>query len=392
MREMKDYSLEEILFALLRSEVCGTEPSSNIKNQITSEKLPAVYKLSKLHDLAHLTGNALEKHGLIGEDSPMYEPFFKARNMAIYRYETSNYELGEICRILEQEQIKHMPLKGAIIRNYYPEPWMRTSCDLDILVDSTQVKRIVKLLTKKYDYKYYIHTQHDYSLFSASGVHIELHTDLIFYKKSGADFVKRVWETAVLEKGTQYRFKMRDDLFFAYHVAHMAQHVVTGGGCGVKPFIDLWIIQNIMKIDVTPAMEILREQNLTKFTEKSIDLSAYWFADGEKNEKIESFAHFILVGGVYGSTQNKVKVGRSIKKGKIRYILGRLFVPYRNLVMLYPSLKKCPILFPFYQVRRWFRLVLPNGVGVKNAVNELKATTNESEGAEKLLNDLGLQE
>ena len=36
---------------------------------------------------------------------------------------------------IKKVQIPFLPLKGSVIRQYYPEPWMRTSCDIDILVD-----------------------------------------------------------------------------------------------------------------------------------------------------------------------------------------------------------------------------------------------------------------
>ncbi|MBO4954226.1 MAG: nucleotidyltransferase family protein, partial [Clostridia bacterium] len=36
--------------------------------------------------------------------------------------------------------IDFMPLKGAVIRQYYPEPWMRTSCDIDIHVKKDRLE------------------------------------------------------------------------------------------------------------------------------------------------------------------------------------------------------------------------------------------------------------
>ena len=52
----------------------------------------------------------------------------QALNMdAFEECEAQNAELEEICEILKEENIDFIPLKGAFIRNYYPEPWMRTS-------------------------------------------------------------------------------------------------------------------------------------------------------------------------------------------------------------------------------------------------------------------------
>ena len=47
------------------------------------------------------------------------------------------------------------------------------------------------------------------------------------------------------------------------------------------------------------------------------------------------------------------------------------------MVIYYPSLKKCSILFPFYQVRRWCRILFCGGR--KTAMNEIKLNQSISE-------------
>ena len=381
-----------VLFRLLNCEISGTVVDQETKNLITPEMLSALYKLSKAHDLAHLVAEALDKNGLL-DDSDISKKFRAERNLAVYRHEQMQYELDELCDILECEKVENIPLKGAVIRNYYPQPWMRTSCDIDILVRQEQVKNVVDILTKKYGYTYAIQTQHDYSLYSPGGAHIELHFILIFHDKSGDDFTKRVWESTISEEGYLYKKKMPDDLFFTYHIAHMAQHVLECGGCGIKPFIDTLIIQEKMGITLEQAQEPLERCGLYTFAKKVVQLSKYWFYGEEIDETLQEFEKYVLNGGVYGTLDNKISVGASRKKGKLRYILKRLFVPYRSLCLLYPSLKKCPILFPFYQVRRWFRLLKRNGVKVSGAVQELKGVSEVDKETkarmDKMLQDLG---
>ena len=387
-------SICDILFRLLCQEICENGLDNEIKNLITPESLLALYKLAKTHDLAHLLADALDKNGLL-DDTDVSKKFRMERNLAVYRHEQMQYELDEFCNILEGEKIEFIPLKGSVIRKYYPEPWMRTSCDIDILVRQDQVKNVVDILTKKYGYTYAIQTQHDYSLYSPGGVHIELHFILIFHDKAGDDFTKRVWESAVSEDGYLYKKKMPDELFFTYHIAHMAQHVLEGGGCGIKPFIDIVIMQEKMCITIDQAQDALYDCGLYTFAQKAVRLSKYWFCEEKADKTLQEFEKYILNGGVYGTLDNKISVGASRKKGKFRYVLKRLFVPYRSLCLLYPSLKKCPILFPFYQVRRWFRLLKKNGVKVSGAVRELKGVSGvdkeKKERMDKMLQDLGLE-
>ena len=383
-----------VLFQLLQNEISSTKLDERAKNLITPEVLLALYKLSKAHDLVHLIADALDKNGLL-DDSDISKNFRAERNVAVYRHEQMQYELDELCGILESEKIEFIPLKGSVIRRYYPEPWMRTSCDIDILVQQDQVKGVVDILTKKYGYTYAIQTQHDYSLYSPSSVHIELHFILIFHDKVGDNFTKLAWETATSETGYAYKKKLPDDLFFAYHIAHMAQHVLECGGCGIKPFIDTLIIQDKMGITLEQSKGALERCGLYTFAQKVVQLSKYWFCGGETDDTLQEFERFVLNGGVYGTLDNKISVGASRKKGRLGYILKRLFVPYRSLCLLYPSLKKCPILFPFYQVRRWFRLLKRNGVKVSGVMRELKGVSEvdkeTQEKMNKMLQNLGLQ-
>ena len=126
-----------------------------------------------------------------------------------------------------------------------------------------------------------------------------------------------------------------------------------------------------------------------------IQLTKCWFYGEEIDQSLQEFEKYVLNGGVYGTLDNKISVGASRKKGRLGYILKRLFVPYRSLCLLYPSLKKCPILFPFYQVLRWFRLLKKNGVKVSGAMRELKGVSEVDKKTQvkmdKMLNDLGLQ-
>lgn len=127
--------MEKIIHAmmeLIASEVCG-KSIDKTRYSLTDEELAKLYKLSKSHDLAHLVGDALIKNNLIG-DGEIKAKFQKQIMLAVYRYEKINYELGRLRKVLNEAEIPFIPLKGSVLRRYYPEPWMRTSCDIDVLV------------------------------------------------------------------------------------------------------------------------------------------------------------------------------------------------------------------------------------------------------------------
>ena len=162
---------------LIAYEVCGQEIDKS-QYTLTDEELVKLYKLAKSHDLAHLAGDALIKNSLIG-NGEIKAKFQNQMMLAVYRYEKINYELNRLCETLNEVKIPFIPLKGSVIRQYYPKPWMRTSCDIDVLVHESDLERAVAMLVDKLAYKRESKGSHDISLFSNYGVHLELHYSLI---------------------------------------------------------------------------------------------------------------------------------------------------------------------------------------------------------------------
>ena len=92
----------------------------------------------------------MSKYDLLVE-SELLTKFNKEALVAIYRSEQIKYAYTQICEILEAAKIPYIPLKGALLRAYYPEDYMRTSCDIDILIQKQNLKPAVeKLICNNY--------------------------------------------------------------------------------------------------------------------------------------------------------------------------------------------------------------------------------------------------
>ena len=118
-----------IMFALIRSAVGAKDLDDKERELFRTIELPALMSLADKQDVAHLVSWALKQNSLVNSVA-LDRAIFKA----VYRYESIDYEYERLCVSLEDAKICFMPLKGSVIRKYYPEPWMRTSCDIDILV------------------------------------------------------------------------------------------------------------------------------------------------------------------------------------------------------------------------------------------------------------------
>ncbi len=374
-----------ILFALLRFEIDGKELCDDIKSSVSPEILPILFKFAKKHDLAHLVGDALEKNGLLPDDTKIKEYFLQERNMAIFRYEQKKYEYTQICATLEKAKIPFIPLKGSIIQEYYPQAWMRTSCDIDILVEERDLNPAIDALKRELEYSCEFIGGHDAQIFAPNGVHLELHYTLLDGDSTAErkEIFEKVWDYD--EKNDKFQRCMSEEYFYGYFILHTAKHV-KAGGCGVRPFLDVWLMQKQANFNREKIEEFLQKLGLLVFAKGLESLAKVWFSEEKATEQDEEFAEYVLSGGVYGTLQNRVVVQTNRKKGKFRFILSRIFLPYSELKIKYPRLKKYPVLFPFYQVKRWFNLL--NKDRRKQSVQEWRATMNGDEETKKRIGKL----
>lgn len=336
-----------------------------------------VYRLAKYHDIAHIVANAVKKNKLEC-DAEIYAKLDKQFLLAMYRYQHQKHDLSVVTSAFEAAGIPHIPLKGSVLRAFYPAEWMRTGCDIDILVKPESLDAATSVLVDKCGYRKDGKTSHDVQFFSPAGTHIELHFDLIEDDEYGKDVVlDSFWDDASPVSGMQYRLAVSDEMFYYYHIRHMAKHVVNGG-CGIRPFIDIWVMNNRMpdKND-EQRKKLLLLGTYDKFESNANKLSEVWFAGAEHTEASAMLAGYLLGAGVYGNTENRVKSKTAKQGSRLKYMLSRIFLSTKDLSTTYPRLEKQPWLMPLYQVRRWFRLVFCGSF--KKSVNELKIAGNVSQ-------------
>ena len=166
----------QILFALLRSAIRGTKLTESEQNSYSADVLQDLLKISAKHDVVHLLVLGLKQNELIPKEHDDIEKYILK---AVYRYERIRYEYDNLCSALEKAQIPFLPLKGSVIRKYYPEAWMRTSCDIDVLVHREDLENAISYLVSNQNYIEKERATHDVSLFTQTRIHVELHFDLV---------------------------------------------------------------------------------------------------------------------------------------------------------------------------------------------------------------------
>ena len=138
-----------LLLSCVRFSVKGEPLPENTAQEITGESAEELYRISNAQDLAHLVSFALEENGLLLPGRDADGKFKKKLLAALYRSEVIEHERSSLCDLLEEAKIPHIPLKGAVIRDYYPETWMRTSADADILIPKNRLEDAISILRNR---------------------------------------------------------------------------------------------------------------------------------------------------------------------------------------------------------------------------------------------------
>lgn len=380
-------SLWRRMIALIAETTLGREADVTI----ATEELPTLYHMAEAQDMAHLLADPLARRGLLSDKTGAL--FRRAQAIAVYRTAGLRTALAEVSAALSAAHIPFLPLKGAVLRARYPREWMRTSCDIDVLVRQTDLSAALSTLTGEPGYRQNgTGGTHDVSLHSPGGIHVELHFTLIEPRcRLAADAIlQRVWEMAQ-PGGEGGAYVMPDALLYVYHLAHMAKHLI-GGGCGIRPFLDVCFLRDALTTQHEQVEALLSEAGLSSFARAVERLSDVWFRGGEEDDISRQLEAYLCQAGVYGSMENRVTMSQVRRGGKLRYLLSRVFLPYRTLRTYYPALERHPWLLPWFECARWCRLLFRRGQ--RTWVRELRVSRGVTSGqrreATELLAQLGL--
>lgn len=369
----------EIFLYLLRSELFEQGKKERELLYLSEDQILSLFKTAKIHDLAHIIYHALSK---VLRDKSMLGKYEKAELIASYRYEQMIFQYERICKALSDAKIGFVPLKGAVIRNFYPEPQMRTSCDIDILVREDDVEEAIRVISENLGYKAGAREFHDVSLYSDTGVHLELHFNILENLPTLDKVLGKAWDYVTEGEDGSSQLSLAPEFLIFHTVAHMAYHFAFGG-CGVRPFIDLYLILRELDYDKEKLAELMREAELERFYAHAKKLSLVWLEGAEGDETVNEMAEYILSGSLYGTKEIGAAAAQVRNGGKTKYVLRRIFQPYNVLKEKYPIIKKHPYLTPIYEVKRWGDIVFKGKL--KKSVDELKTTTATSDESARQL-------
>ena len=364
--------IRSLMFAMLRRELRGEAFSEAGKIILNETEARELYTLSCRFGLSHLVGDALRSSGAVLPED-IAKKFKEKTDRAVYRFCVMQNETDRISALFEKEKIPFIPLKGAVLRDRYPEPWMRFSNDIDILVHPEDMKRAENALVSELCYERFKASAHEVSFMSKTKMHLELHFDLI--EDGRANTAKQVlntfWDHASHAEDSCC-CTLDAPMFCFYHIAHMAKHF-TSGQCGIRLFLDLWILNRLPEFRTVDCDRLLAEGELDKFSVLACRLSEVWLSDAPHNEDTRRLEDFVFE----GTYNNRAAVQTSKHQGRSGTILSKFFIPYDVLKIRHPILRKHRWLTPFIEIKRWVGLIFRGRIG--HAIDVIRNTAELSD-------------
>lgn len=342
-------------------------------NAAIAETVPPVFddwngvvKLAEKHDLHNLMAELAPK--IINLSSEKKEEFYNIRMGSLIRDANQETEVDSVIKCFEEKQIKAIMLKGWYLKQLYPRRDLRTMADTDIFIRQSDELLVNEILKKRGYQCNSIENKKDNAYSKAPFMILEMHKNLFMYEDewnerfNSPDSEMYIWNRLIPIDGYKFIYRMDDELFFVYMIAHTAKHLMDDGGIGVRAFLDIWIyLRKKPDLNFEIVFRDFDKLNLTKFAKAAIALSEFWFDKKNATTGVEQFGDYILKCGVYGNSDFFVVNNEVMRDGKQRgkwgYAFKRAFPTMESMKHRYPQIERKPWLLPAcYTKRLWYSL------------------------------------
>ena len=215
---------------------CVLHDQIPLKEKLDKIDLSKLYEVAEKHSLTAITSYVLESAGVVDER------FTQAKAKAIRKSILLDIERERILSVFEKARIWHMPLKGIILKEYYPKIGMRQMCDNDILFDSNKAKDVESIMSSLGFIKQKTHTGHHIVFHKEPVCNFEMHYSL--FSESNANTFSSYYsnvKTRLIKsenKGFEYRFSPPD--CYIYLNAHEYNHY-SASGTGLRSLVDTYV-------------------------------------------------------------------------------------------------------------------------------------------------------
>lgn len=311
----------------------------------------------------------------------------KDLNHLIYIDTAMKYEIENLLKCFDKEQIYNLPMKGYFLKNDYPNPFDRSIADYDILFDINDIDSI-KNIFKQNGYKFLKNDDQQYHFIKAPFMYIEMHRSLLKKDNINYSLLENQLEKAKVRDGYSYSKEMTLEDYYIYMLLHSAKHF-SQGGIGIRMIADEYVFYK--KYSDQLNQKYLSEQfeklGITLFEKKLRDISLKWFSKGSEVKDFDDVEEYILLSMTLGrvdvavmSEMERQRVNTKTGRKKSRFVnfISSLFPNKSYMANKYPFVEKMPILLPYSWACMWCRRIfIDRNINIKKGFNNRTSYTDD---------------
>ena len=399
----------ELLIYLMACSLQEIKPEETLLANIDME---ALLRLAKAHSVSAMVCMALEQTDAFrcAEESIRLK-WLDSKNKAIRKNMLLDAERHRLEKEFAEHGIWYMPLKGSILKDWYPKFGMREMADNDILFDATRRQQVRDIFVNRgYSIESYNKSNHD--AYEKQPIYnFEMHVALFHEDRSTPQIhrsfcpqcqterqcapfcfsahqkkYENVVDRLVQDEKLPFRYHFTPEDFYVFVVAHAYKHY-SHGGTGIRTLADFYVMNRKLgkTLDWEYVESELRSLGILDYERDSRKLSQKLFGNTKTvlrseltEEENQMFAYYLgatTYGNLFNQTLHRMQEfqpdGEPLTtKTKGKYIISRMFPNMEWCKCYAPVVYKFPVLLPFYWV---WRLIYKGITKRKKVTQEIKA-------------------
>ena len=147
-------------------------------------------------------------------------------------------EFNEIIKKINENNLKVVTYKGAIIKHLYPNPYLRLMGDIDFGFDIKDADLVIKFMEElgyQVEKDYYNHRNFSKKPYVNIEFHGSLHEDELAIND---EYYDNFLDESVNFSDTV--LTLNPTMHFMYLITHLYQHMIDGG-IGIRSYLDLYL-------------------------------------------------------------------------------------------------------------------------------------------------------
>lgn len=313
----------------------------------------AIFKLAKKQDVENivfLSIDQLENN----IDSNLYsiwqEAYYKRMKYSAFQ----DMALEELIEVFTKAGIDCMPLKGSVIKNYYPSPDLRCMGDIDFLVRE-QNRQVVRDIMHSLGYIDDILDDGQVDGFKREKlVYVEIHYDFSDVNHAYHNLFTIDWDRLV-PTDTEHLFKQSfEDLYF-FNVGHYAKNM-HNRGMGIRAIVDGYVLWNrLNEKQKQDLFDRFNKTELNEFHNKLLQIADIWFTDRTDDNSTGLLQEYLLSKPTFSSKKDEITmyaVYDEADDSNFKYVMRKIFPSANELYERFHIKYRCFLFLPFLWVYR----------------------------------------